>query len=266
MNHNVPTIVTIKDATREEKQTLKVMTLNMAHGRKDGPNQIFQKNKTIKSNLDTIARVLKRERPDIVALQEADGPSIWSGSFNHVHYLAEKSGFNYSIQGEHVQGIGLSYGTALLSQMPLVNPYAITFAPSLPTFSKGFVLATVTWPADSHNKIDVVSVHLDFSRKSVRQRQVKDIINQLSSRNNPIVIMGDFNCDYEKQDSALCILAKSLNLKAYQAYDSTMKTFPTLKKRLDWILIDPKLEFSTYRTISDILSDHKGVIGELLVN
>ena len=70
---------------------MKVMTLNIAHGRKDGPNQVFQKARTIKSNLDEIAEVVNREKPDVLALQEADGPSIWSGGLDQVKYLAEKA-------------------------------------------------------------------------------------------------------------------------------------------------------------------------------
>ncbi|MHC4889672.1 MAG: endonuclease/exonuclease/phosphatase family protein, partial [Planctomycetota bacterium] len=94
--------------------SLKVLTLNVAHGSGSRRNPILQKDETIKENLDEIAAVLRRERPDIAAVQEADGPSLWSGKVNQVSYLAEKGGFAYSVQAEHVKSKNISYGTGLL--------------------------------------------------------------------------------------------------------------------------------------------------------
>ena len=38
------------------------------------------------------------------------------------------------------------YGTALLGGVPFEDPLAVTFRPTWPTFSKGFVVAAVQWP------------------------------------------------------------------------------------------------------------------------
>lgn len=43
-------------------------------------------------------KVITRENPHVVALQEADGPSFWSGKFNHVDYLARTGGYSYYLQ------------------------------------------------------------------------------------------------------------------------------------------------------------------------
>jgi hypothetical protein len=67
---------------------LRVATLNLAHGRKDSFNQLFVWESTFKENLNDVAEVLTRHRPHVVALQEADAVSRWSGSFDHVAYLA----------------------------------------------------------------------------------------------------------------------------------------------------------------------------------
>jgi len=248
---------------RPERYSLKLMTLNIAHGRMDTPTQILQTEETVKENLDEISGVLRREGADMVALQEADGPSFWSGQVNHVGYLAENAGYPFSVRGEHVKGINLSYGTALLSMLPLKEPLSITFDPSPPTLSKGFVLATIPWPGDPNVDLDIVSVHLDFSRKSVRQKQVQDMINKLSSRNNPMIIMGDFNCEWTSKESALRTLAENLGLKGYQPHHPNMETFPFLKRRLDWVLISSELEFLAYEVLPDKISDHYGVVCEI---
>jgi len=81
----VPEIVTAngKSGTsitspRPQASTLKVMTLNIAHGRSTGFHQLLQSRSTVVRNLDHIRAVLSREKPDLLGLQEADGPSFWS--------------------------------------------------------------------------------------------------------------------------------------------------------------------------------------------
>ncbi len=58
---------------------LSVLTLNLAHGRKDALNQLLQKTSTTRRNLEQIADFLSNSGADLVALQEADSPSRWSG-------------------------------------------------------------------------------------------------------------------------------------------------------------------------------------------
>ena len=59
--------------------SVRVVTLNMAHGRKDGKNQMLLKGETIRSNLVELAALLDRAEADVIALQEADAESAWSG-------------------------------------------------------------------------------------------------------------------------------------------------------------------------------------------
>ncbi len=100
--------------------TLRVMTLNLAHGRADGVNQMLVSTNSIRDNLARVADFLTREAPDVVALQEADGPSFWSGRFDHVKTLAETARFGTFVRAENVKGFGLSYGTAVLSRAEVV--------------------------------------------------------------------------------------------------------------------------------------------------
>ena len=242
---------------------LVVMTLNLAHGRKEGPHQLLQSTASIRSNLDDVAAVILREKPDVVALQEADGPSIWSGRFNHVDHLARTSRMRYRVRAENVKGLKLSYGTALLSRWQLQETVAFTFSPSPPTFSKGFVVSTVRFPGTLGRKVDVVSVHLDFFRGAVRARQVGEMVAQLATRENPLIVMGDFNCQWTDRQSPMRTLVADLGLKAYRPKSKEMGTFPKLNKRLDWILISEELEFVSYAVLPDAVSDHRGVIATI---
>ncbi len=246
-----------------DSMILKIMTLNIAHGGKGGFNQIFLPTATIKSNLHTIANLLLREKPDLVALQEADGPSLWSGNFNHVSYLADNANYPFALQGEHVIGLKLRYGTAFLSKIQISDSISYTFQRSPPSFTKGFVVGTISWPGKPNRKIDVISLHLDFSRKLIRNRQISELITKLSKNKNPLIIMGDFNSGWGTK-SPIRTLAEALNLKAYKPEKKGIATFPMTNKRIDWIMISREMDFLNYQVLPDSVSDHKGVLADLI--
>ena len=74
-----------------KNSTMTVITMNIAHGRRDKFHQAFLGKNRIKDNLDHIVEISHREAPFLIALQEADGPSFWSGKFNHVEYLSNQT-------------------------------------------------------------------------------------------------------------------------------------------------------------------------------
>ncbi len=218
--------------------------------------------KRIESNLDQVTAVLLGERADVVALQEADGPSIWSGRFDHVAYLAERAEMPHFFRGEHVRGMKLNYGTALLSRHPLCDIVTHTFAPAGPRPTKGIVVAGLRCPAGSERMLDVASIHFDFSSRSVRRKQAEEVIQLLAPRRRPLVLMGDFNCGFGGTEGTLEELASALGLKAYKP-TADMATFPLRNVRLDWILVSAELEFRNYATLPDVLSDHRAVVATL---
>lgn len=249
-----------------DSPTLKVLSLNLAHGRKDAWHQILLSRDTIQANLDEVARVLQEERPDVVALQEADAPSLWSGQFHHVAYLAQRAGIPHFVHGEHVARLKLAYGTALVSRHCVHDPLSHRFTPSRPTPSKGVVACAIQWPGRPGFWVDVVSVHLDFSRKSVRTRQARELIDRLADRRHPRVLMGDFNCGFGPKDTTLRLLTEELDLRAHEPEAEHLMSFPTLRKRLDWILVSPEFDFVEYRTLPHVLSDHRAVVATLRLN
>ena len=253
-------------AKDSDQPGLRVMTLNVAHGRGTGFHQLLQHPDETRENLDNIATLLKDTAPDIIALQEADGPSFWSGNFNHVEYLGSRSEFSHSVQASHVDGMGLSYGTALMSRLDLSNPQAVTFDPSLSPVPKGFVVSTINWPGNKDIDIDVISVHLDFMSKSIRGKQAEELVAIVRARNNPVIIMGDLNTEWHQPDSAAQYLTGKLGLTAFQPQNTELVTFPALEERLDWILISSDLEFLSHEIIGSGISDHRGVVAEVTLS
>lgn len=262
----VPEMVTYKQNNPVLAQTdrceFTVLSLNLAHGRGNGSHQITKTTPEIRTNLDSITRLLKGVNPDIVALQEADDPSLWSGRFSHVAYLARNTGYGYSVHGTHVQGFGLTYGTALLSQGTLSNPLSMTFSPSPPTLTKGFTVASVK--INGILETDVVSVHLDFFSKRTRRKQIQTMISALKKRHKPLIIMGDFNSTWQDA-SAPKTIGQALGLTTHQPENNELITFPALHKRIDFILVSKEFKISEYRVLPEVVSDHRAVLARLRI-
>ena len=243
---------------------LRVVTLNLAHGRRDSLNQLLVNNDTFRHNLDSIVAVLDRTKPHVIALQEADAASRWSGNFDHVSYLAVTAGYPWRVHAINAKNWLFSFGTALLSALPLVDTIEHTFESSPPTLDKGFVLAQIQWPFDDgaeSRSVDLISVHLDFSRQMVREQQINELQSVLQARMNPTIIMGDFNSEWLKEASTIRALAEESRFTTYQPESTGYETYKG--KRLDWILITKDLEFVDYRVLPDTLSDHAMLVADI---
>lgn len=243
--------------------TLKLMTLNAAHGRNQAANQLLLNEADIKQNIMNIASVLKEVDADVVALQEVDGPSAWSGNFDHVELLARTAGYPWYYRADHAQSWLFSYGTAVLSRFPVDEVMQHTFSPSPPTFNKGFLLSKIKWADTSRDEaviaVDIVSVHLDFSRHRVREEQIAELSAALSERDNPMVILGDFNSEWFTEESVIKRLAEKAGMSVYKPYASDLYTYKS-RYRYDWILISNELTFVNYEVLADVISDHLAVV------
>jgi len=241
---------------------LRIMTFNFAHGRGKSFHQLLQRSATTLANLDSIATLLRDSGAHVVALQEADAPSFWSGNFNHIDHLADNAAFSQSVHGLHVDGMGLAYGTALIARLDLRDPQAITFDPTLSPVPKGFVVSTISWPGNADVDVDVVSVHLDYASAATRSKQAAELLATVQHRQRPVILMGDFNSDWQ-EDSCNHYISQALGLSANRPEGSGLETFPAFGERLDWILVSAGIAFRSYAVLPDTLSDHRGVLAEL---
>jgi len=252
-----------------ESGFIRVVTLNVAHGRKDGRNQMLLKEETIRNNLLELAQVLDRAEADVIALQEADAESSWSGKFNHVDFLAQNSDYGCSHHGIHASNRMYDFGTALLSGHPFQGSFVHSFQPTRPTTTKGFSVAALNWNPGGllpePKLVKFVSVHLDFSRRSVRRSQIDEMVAVLARIDGPMVLMGDFNTDWQTGDSSLKYLAEQMDLSVFEPHADGLSTYGDKGARLDWILISAELEFSMYAVFPDVVSDHYAVAAEIVL-
>jgi len=246
--------------------SIKVVSLNAAHSRSMGLHQILQSGDKARANLDAMATMLSRENADIVALQEVDGPSIWSGRFDHVEYLARKVGYSTTVRGTHMKTPGLDYGTALLSRFPMSNAESHGFGNALSIIRKGFVISELRWASRLDTTIDVISLHLDPIRSGVRKHQVRELMAVIKERGRPVIVMGDFNDDLQDADSAARLLADSLGLTTHGSLCEDCHTHRRMKNLVDWIIVSPELSIESFEILQDDVSDHYAVSATLSLN
>jgi endonuclease/exonuclease/phosphatase family metal-dependent hydrolase len=246
---------------------LLVLTLNMAHGRKDALNQMLQKTSTTRRNLEEIADYFSNSNADLIALQEADAASRWSGKFNHVEFVSDNSPYPCRIHAGHASKYMYNFGTALLSRVSFTNSLVHSFEPSPPTTTKGFVMGQVLWNPDGTLPepitVSIVSVHLDFSRKTVREAQIKEMRAVFKDLKKPVIVLGDFNADWNSKESAIKTIVANETFKVYRPEATGLGTYKSGKHRLDWILISNDLEFVNYEVPQLVLSDHQPVLATL---
>lgn len=246
---------------------LRLMTLNVAHGRLQLPHQALLNQSEMRDNIRRIAAVMRQVAPDLVALQEADGPSSWSGKFDHVEALSDLAGLGSSFRGDHNPfGVGrfeLASGTALMARLPLEEVHSHRFSQSWRD-TKGFVLAKVQVPAWDDFEVDVVSVHLDFLTPNVRRRQIRSMIEVLATRRRPLVVLGDLNCCWRFEPKSMQLITRKLGLRPHSKR-SPQPTFPANRPRrcLDWILVSRQLDFAAHQTLPARVSDHLPVFADL---
>jgi endonuclease/exonuclease/phosphatase family metal-dependent hydrolase len=248
---------------------LRLVTLNVAHGRKLATHQALLSPRTVRRNLEEVASLLREARADVVALQEADGPSAWSGNFDHVELLAGLCEHQAHFRGVHndfnLGRAALASGTALLSRHPLGDTRSVRFATSWRD-TKGFVAATIAVHSWGGAELDVVSLHLEPFNPVIRRQQVRQLADAFAGRTRPLVVLGDFNCSWSDEARQLRPLARELRLRPFQPYRRA-PTYPARRpwRRLDWILASPELEFVSYRTLPNPVSDHLGVAADLVL-
>lgn len=145
---------------------------------------------------DPLAEVIEAQRPDIVALVEADFLPV-------VERIASR------LKMDFVHAPGNAGASALLSRWPIRQ--SINHAPLHPVFEKSFLAATVGAPDGSDLDVGVVHLHAYGRETDEQQREcelsiVMDAFATARRDRRPHILAGDFNADSPIQqiDPAAC--------------------------------------------------------------
>lgn len=258
-----------------DPQILRVLTLNIAHGRGLSTYQGFHTARSIERGLNRVAHLLKKVGADIVALQEVDEDSHWNRRIHLLDSLQEKTGYEHAYLGVHNRREGrlpLAYGNGLLTEFPITHAEHEAFGEAS-LGEKGFMCAELETP---HGILPVVNLHLDFRSRLKRIEQVERLIQFLDDKHyteegtphlSPIVC-GDFNSRSGKPADAVRHLFRYLEDQCeYQLHPNGRKsrTFPSIMPvhGLDFVFVPPSYKVLSSEVIRSYVSDHRPVLVEL---
>jgi endonuclease/exonuclease/phosphatase family metal-dependent hydrolase len=257
------------------QRLLRVLTLNIAHGRGLSAYQGFNSQKGIERCLRRVSVLLAKADADIVALQEVDEDSHWNRRIHLLDFLQEQARYAHAYLGVHNRRRGkmpLAYGNGLLTRFPILHAEHEAFGKAS-LGEKGFVCAELETP---HGVLPVINLHLDFRSRLRRIEQVERLIRFLDEKHytsdgtphlSPIVC-GDFNSRSGKPTDAVRHLFRYLQEQcAYQLHPTGRgsRTFPSILPvhGLDFIFVPPSYVVHSARVLRCYVSDHRPVLVEL---
>jgi endonuclease/exonuclease/phosphatase family metal-dependent hydrolase len=256
---------------------LRILTLNIAHGRGLSTYQGFHSARGIERSLVRVAHLLKKVNADIVALQEVDEDSHWNRRIHLLDVLQAQTGYKHAYLGVHNRRAGklpLAYGNGLLTHFPIVHAEHKAFGQAS-LGEKGFVCAELE---TAHGILPVVNLHLDFRSRLRRIEQVERLIQFLDNKKytetgtphlSPLVC-GDFNSRSGRRGDAVRHLFQYLEDQcAYQLLPKGRRsgTFPSLfpVHGLDFVFVPPGYQVCGCEVIRSFVSDHRPVLVELRI-
>lgn len=211
-----------------------------------------------------IAEVIKKEKPDLVALQEVDVGVERSGRVHEIRELAKLTGLAARFgPTQHYQG-GL-FGNAVLTHLPIldvaIHPLPYTEATEeKTTYPRGAIAVTVEAP--DGKPLRFVSTHFQHNVPEDRVAEAK-AINGLFADELRTILAGDINAKPEEEPVQV-LLEQWENATD----DPPAPTVPVKepKSRIDYIFYRPAEAFllKEARVIPEVMaSDHRPVFAEL---
>ena len=251
---------------------LRLLTFNIAHARGLSLHQSLRSAKQLRAHLVKIAKLIQRLKADIIAFQEIDENSRWSGSFDHLAFLSEHTGLPFTafgINNRRTGRIHLNYGNAVLSRFPIVHSETVAFGPGR-VGEKGFVFTEIDLGA--RKRLPLFNVHLHHSSRAQRLKQVTHLMRYLDEQRahravhwgtSPIVC-GDFNNPAHRPDATATLLGYFEESDNYTLLPKTGRTFPSPfpARALDYIFLPEKCLQPKAEIIRSLLSDHRPVLVE----
>lgn len=180
---------TTKNTPTKTAATFRVMTYNIHHGEGlDG-----------KVDLLRIAELIKRERADIVALQEVDKGVERTARRDFPDELATLTGMSCIFSNNfHYQGG--EYGNAVLTRFPVVRATNTLYKMIRPGEQRGILQLVL----DVHGrKLVFMNTHIDYRPDDTERWSNVGEIHELVRRfpGQPIILCGDFNATPESRVS-----------------------------------------------------------------
>lgn len=230
---------------------IRVMAYNIHHANPPSKPDLI--------DIDAIAKAIKEQNPDLVALQEVDVNTQRSGKFNQAEEIAKRLGMSFFFAKAIDHGGG-DYGVAILSKYPMSETTIHRLPTEASTKGEPRVLATARISLPNGRIIRFGSTHLDAQRPAVnREMQIKEINRIAATEKLPFIIAGDFNAT--PGSTVINLLDQSFTRTCQQCEFTIPVINPN--KTIDFVAFAPNTKFRAVSTLvvpERYASDHLPVL------
>jgi endonuclease/exonuclease/phosphatase family metal-dependent hydrolase len=237
------TAFTLPGLAEDERESLRVLSWNIHHGR--GLDGMV--------DLERIASVISAQRPDLVLLQEVDEGCTRSGTVDQAAEIGRITGL-YHAFGKAMDHDGGSYGQAILSRFPLLEPKVHR----LPGDGEPRIVfsATVESPIGT---LTLATTHLfqESGRTQLAQSQVAAAT--LLESPHPVILAGDLNAKPDSHTVKVFLQAPWTLVPK----DGTGLTYPAAEphSEIDYIILRGLRSPHPGEVIEEgLASDHRPVL------
>lgn len=244
---------------------MKVIQLNIWHGKLG----------------DLVIEFLKKERPDLVCMQEVNAvrDDATYGVFTPLQKIQEEAGFEHSffspVFSYHFQNRTAQFGNAILSRLPLEhqetvfvhNDYQENFDGTEHDYNiRNLQLCKVK----SANGTDITLVnHHGYHIKNPQGdnqsvKAMEKVANTVLALSGPVIFCGDFNVSPDSPAMQPLQALNLRNLTAEQSIPTTLSRLHFLEHPVpcDYILVSPDVPITSFKAADQTVSDHRPLILE----
>ena len=232
------------------KTSLRVMTYNIHVG--VGMDK--------KLDLQRIADVINREKPDLVGLQEVDRGVKRTEGKDEIAELAALTRMEYAF-APNLDFQGGKYGVAILSRFPIKNTVHRMFENKREAERRGMLLVEV---AVDGKPLAFVTTHLDYQFEDGRVFETEQLLSFLADVKGPLIVVADMN-DVPSGGAYQLMRTKFDDAWVTSRAEGDGFSYPADKpvKRIDHIFYRQNVRAKKARVVETLASDHVPVVAEL---
>lgn len=236
-------------------ESIRVMTYNIHHAR--GMDD--------RVDIERIAKVIAREAPDIVALQEVDRGVRRSGGADITAELAERTGLVHHAFAGNIEIEGGEYGNAFLTRYPIVEKKNLRYKHLHNGEQRGLLQLVVDIGGQ---QVLLLNTHLAHRSEDAKDRlfSVEQMFETMEQRPDfPVILLGDLN---ERPERDVYRRLEERFIDAWAAAgDGDGFTFSSAKprQRIDyiWVRRESGLNVRSAKVADTLASDHLPLVVDL---
>ena len=235
------------------KRTLRVMTYNIHVG--VGMDK--------RLDLQRIADVINRERPDLVGLQEVDRGVKRTEGKDEIAELAAMTRMQYAF-APNLDFQGGKYGVAILSRFPIKNTVHRMFENKRESERRGMLLVEVEV---DRKPLTFVTTHLDYQFEDGRLFETEQLLRHLGEVKGPLIVVADLN-DLPSGSSYQLMRTRFDDAWIVSGAKGDGFSYPADKpaKRIDHIFSSKGVKAKKAWVVETLASDHIPVVADVEVD